>query len=111
MQSKYCAVDVERVLWGAPDGASCTPGVDWRDQYPGAWSADRALLEIERVHINAGVSNFSCEPCAPSLGFARGDDRAASQKVSCISIRLDGEIDLDMLNRWVLRTLKDFEIL
>lgn len=87
----YCNIDVARILGGS--GFQHTPG---------AWSADRALLDIERIHITIG----------DSMGKGIQEPTPGTESaVRCISVRVEGELDLDYFNRWVLRTLSNFDIL
>jgi len=94
LECSYCDVDAARVLGGA--GFQRTPG---------AWSPDRALLDIERVHLHVG------EQPPPGSAVDSKASEAVLPGVRCVSVRVDGELDLDAFNRWVLTTLGDMEVL
>lgn len=96
MPCTYCDVEVSQVLRRHSGFHFARPG------WPvGAWSPDRALLEIENISVYIGGRNTS----QPATSMATGD------AVRCISLRVDGELDLDAFNRWALTVLKDFTIL
>lgn len=106
LQCSYCDIDLSRVLGGAGScGASFT-------SLAGAWSPDRALIDIERVHLEVGADDAACRSVptesAAKPGCQEGD---AEEEVRCVSIRINGDLDLDAFNRWVLRSLSDFDIL
>merc|ERR1712039_584927 len=50
------------------------------------------------------------ESSADGVSGTAGDDDD-SDEVRCISVRVNGELDLDAFNRWVLRTLSEMNIL
>merc|ERR1712129_20088 len=64
---------------------------------------DRALVDIERGYVHGGSSESAVAPPKLSENPEPG--------VRCVSIRVDGSLDLDAFNRWVLTTLADFEVL
>eukprot|EP00928_Gymnodinium_smaydae_P064087 TRINITY_DN47502_c0_g1_i1.p2 TRINITY_DN47502_c0_g1~~TRINITY_DN47502_c0_g1_i1.p2 ORF type:complete len:522 (+),score=161.97 TRINITY_DN47502_c0_g1_i1:46-1611(+) len=114
LSCSYCDVDVARVLRASTSASASSA---YRN---GAWSPDRALVEIESVKLalsggSSGGSPAGAPREASSAAAAAGREEEAAEDddgaVRCVSIRLEGELDLDAFNRWVLRTLKDFQIL
>ncbi|CAE8658999.1 unnamed protein product, partial [Polarella glacialis] len=90
VESTYCDVDVSFVLsQSSPSpstGASGPPShKSWLRS--GAWSPSRALVEIDRVHL-AVSSEASAAP-------EESESTSAAQAVRCVSLRVDGELDLD----------------
>lgn len=96
----FCDVDLSRILGGA----------GFREPL-GAWSPDRALLDIERLHLEIGSDAAAAR--ADTAEHTPGVKQPAQndEAVRCISVRIHGNLDLDAFNRWVLRSLADFDIL
>lgn len=110
----YCDVDVLRILGTTAQATPIPAGK--RRQPVGAWSPDRALIEIENVKrsvaSNQSIGEFSEEKReGPQCSPCRGGAESEAESIRCLSVRIDGELDLDAFNRWVLRTLQDFSIL
>jgi len=104
----YCDVDVSYILSSSSTGGQ-TLEQRGRRQPVGAWSPDRVLFEIESIKLSiSGGGPTGDTTQLPTYAPAASPEHDA---VRCISVRIDGELDLDAFNRWVLRTLKDFNIL
>eukprot|EP00927_Polykrikos_kofoidii_P055677 TRINITY_DN49898_c0_g1_i1.p1 TRINITY_DN49898_c0_g1~~TRINITY_DN49898_c0_g1_i1.p1 ORF type:complete len:554 (-),score=75.47 TRINITY_DN49898_c0_g1_i1:120-1760(-) len=103
LQCTYCDIDVQRILC---DHFSATSLPTRPRQFlpRGAWSPDRALVEIDNVKLVVGGNGSS--PVQVFAAQSNDDDDA----VRCVSIRVDGELNLAAFNSWVVRTLKDFKI-
>eukprot|EP00930_Biecheleria_cincta_P018305 TRINITY_DN14301_c0_g1_i3.p1 TRINITY_DN14301_c0_g1~~TRINITY_DN14301_c0_g1_i3.p1 ORF type:complete len:563 (+),score=100.94 TRINITY_DN14301_c0_g1_i3:88-1689(+) len=115
LESTFCNIDLSLVLGGAFPSAGATvsssrwptSGADRRWLRRGAWSPSRALLEIESVHLAVPPGDREDDDKVPSFESTF----AAADAIRCVSVRIDGELDLDAFNRWVLRILQDFDVL
>merc|ERR1712113_269273 len=88
LQCTYCNIEPSRVLEGSGFNRSM-----------GAWSPDRALLDIERVHVEVGVgtgesTGVKQESSADDVSGTAGGNND-SDEVRCVSVRIDGDLDLD----------------
>jgi len=107
LRGTYCNIDVDVILDGPPNKRLASI-----QQCPGAWTPSRALLEIETVHLIVSENSTSKrETSSIESSGIEGSSTSNDPPVRCISVRVEGDLDLDAFNRWVLRTLKDFTIL